>query len=92
MTTYISSVRKVRGRIVITKHEIAHSTEEKISLPRVNLANTVSPSTTELGKSLFDTENGPKSLKMPVGDGIHLPAYIIHHLSGPWNVISDHSG
>lgn len=92
MTTYISSVRRVRGRIVITKREIAHSAEEKIFLPRVNLANTVSPSTTELGKSLFDTENGPKSLKMPVGDGIHLPAYIIHHLSGPWNVISDHSG
>ena len=92
MTSYISSVRRVKGRIVITKRELVPSAEEKIHLPRVNLANTVSLSTTDLKKSLFDTENGPNSLGMPIGDGIYLPAYVIHHPSGPWNVLRNFSG
>ena len=86
MSSYISSVRRVKGRIVITKREIIPSVEEKIYLPRVNLADTVSYSTTDLGRSLFDTQSGPSDLGMDMGSGLYLPVHVIHHPTGPWNV------
>ena len=92
MSSYISSVRRVKGRIVITKRELVPCSEEFIYLPRVNLATTVSYSTTDLGKTVFDTENGPSDLALAIGDGVYLPAYIIHHATGSGNVKRNFSG
>ena len=92
MSSYISSVRRVKGRIVITKRELVPCSEEVIYLPRVNLATTVSPSTTDLGKTVFDTVNGPSDIAMAMGVGVNLPTYNIHHTTGPWIVSRNFSG